>query len=219
MHIELVDSLRCPVPHDDTWLVASVTRFDGRDIVDGMLGCPICHRQYAVHRGEVDFDGAAVVRQDACGDAEIRGSSPVPDADELLRARAVLALGDAGGIVLLGGAHARFAPRFADEVQVAPLLFNAPRWAWSASGAPSAIRARDALPIASGTLRAAWFDASTATAPILADAARALRAGGRLVAPASAPLPAYVRLLARDEQLWVGEVAGVQSAPVALRRR
>ncbi|MEP7381311.1 MAG: hypothetical protein ABI910_06465, partial [Gemmatimonadota bacterium] len=59
MHIELVDSLRCTQPHDDTWLVASVTRFDGRDIVDGVLGCPICHRQYLVLDGEVDFTDSA----------------------------------------------------------------------------------------------------------------------------------------------------------------
>jgi hypothetical protein len=222
VHIELVDALRCPASHDDTWLVASVTRFDGRDIVDGVLGCPVCHRQYAVRRGEVDFGGAEGGEPEALGDAdasEMPDASRTPNADELLRARALLALGDVGGIVLLGGALARFAPHLADEVQVAPLLLNAPRSAWSPGGATSAIRAREALPIASGALRAAWLDASTANARVVAEAARALRAGGRLVAPASAAVPPVVHLLARDEEQWVGEAAGSPSTPVALQRR
>lgn len=252
MHIELVDSLRCPVPHDDTWLVASVTRFDGRDIVDGVLGCPSCRRQYAVRRGEVDFTGgagdeAAVRRQEqsaAAGgagsevgaDVQLTGAGegagtgagagggaeaapPPPTDDELLRARALLALDEPGGIVLLGGSLARLAQRLADEAQVAPLVLNAPGWLWSEEGVPSAIRSRDVVPVASGVLRAAWLDGATATPSLLADCARALRAGGRLLAPVSATVPRGVSRLAGDTAEWVAESAGAPSAPVELRRR
>ena len=55
MFIELVDSLRCIVPHDDTWLVASVGRMDGRHVIDGTLGCPVCHRQFPIRDGAAWF--------------------------------------------------------------------------------------------------------------------------------------------------------------------
>lgn len=236
MHIELVDSLRCPVPHEDTWLVASVTRFDGRDIVEGVLGCPSCRRQYEVRRGEVIFSGAEgsdpVPARQAQSDSDaasptdvgvqltdVGAAPPPPTEDEVLRARALLALDEPGGIVLLGGALARYAQRLADEAQVSTIVLNAPDWLWRDGGVPSALRSRDAVPVASGVLRAAWFDGDTATPELLAGAARALRPGGRLMAPATAPLPPGANRLAGDAEQWVAEATAAPSAPVPLRRR
>ncbi len=249
MHIELVDTLRCPHPHEDTWLVASVTRFDGREVVEGTLGCPACRRQFPVRGGEVDFtagDGSGAGGEppaaippaegrdhgrasgEASGEASDEASGEAPDdeasdeaSDEgtFLRARALLALAEPGGIVLLGGVHARHAEAFEDEGQVMTLLLNAshPPGGWGRP--PSAMRAADGVPVASGALRAAWLDRTTATPGILAAVARGLRRGGRLVAPADASLPAGVRELARDAGEWVAEGEGGVSAPVALRRR
>lgn len=216
MHIEIVDSLRCPEPHDDIWLVASVTRFDGRDIVDGVLGCPICRRQFVVARGEVDFCGDSAT---ATRDAHAPDAPPLPSSDDVMRARALLALDEPGGLVLLGGVHARYAPSLADDAQVTPILLNAPAWAWRDASAPSAVRARGALPFAAGSLRAVWLDVAAGTPELLAGAARALRPGGRLMAPADASLPAGVRRLAGDTEVWVAEATGAPSAPVPLRRR
>ncbi len=140
-------------------------------------------------------------------------SARTPSEDEVLRARALLSLGDAGGIVLLGGTLARFAHPLADEAQVAPLLLNAPAWAWREGDVPSALRSRDALPVARGALRAAWLDHETATPRLLADAARALRPGGRLMAPAMVPLPAGVRRLAADDEQWVAEATAHPPLP------
>ena len=42
MFIELVDALRCPVAHAESWLVAAAIRMEARHIVDGTLGCPVC---------------------------------------------------------------------------------------------------------------------------------------------------------------------------------
>lgn len=220
MHLELVDSLRCPYPHEDIWLVASVTRLDGREMIEGWLGCPSCRRQFAVRNGEADF--TAVEGECAAGSTPSAAMSPDagrPDEGAFLRARALLALSEPGGTILLGGVHARHAEAFEDEGRVMTLLLNAPPSARDAGRHPSALRARDALPVASGSLRAAWLDRETATPGILQGVARGLRPGGRLVAPADAPLPAGVRELARDAQEWVAEGEGGVSAPVALRRR
>lgn len=225
MHIEIVDSLRCPSPHEETWLVASVTRFDGRDIVEGALGCPVCRRQYAVRAGEVDFTAPIADVLATTGGVEASERSPAPssvvapDEGGVLRARALLGLSDGGGLVLLGGERARMASALEDEAQVMPLLLNAPSWARGGGRVPSALRAIDALPVAAGALRAAWLDGATASAPQVTAVARALRRGGRLLAPVGAELPVGARELARDSHEWVAEWEGGASAPVALRRR
>jgi len=258
MHIELVDTLRCPSPHEETWLVAAVTRFDGRDIAEGALGCPICRREFPVRFGEVDFvtasSGLAAPSPDALagtphgapapaapgddriddriddidahGDVDdadsVHDAPPSGGADLLLRARALLGLDEGGGIVLVGGALARHAEALADAVAVMTLLLNPPAAAARASRPPSAVRAAGGVPLAPGSLRAAWLDGATATPPFLDAVVRALRPGGRLVAPAGATVPAGVRELVRDAQEWVGErdaMTPAPSAPVALRRR
>jgi hypothetical protein len=143
----------------------------------------------------------------------------VPDEGALLRARALLGLSDGGGLVLLGGEHARMAPSLEDEAQVMPLLLNSPSWVRRGGRVPSALRAVDALPVAAGALRAAWLDDATAGAAMVTAVARALRRGGRLVAPVQTELPAGAHELARDAHEWVAEWEGGASAPVLLRRR
>jgi uncharacterized protein YbaR (Trm112 family) len=240
MHIELVDTLRCPVLHEDSWLVASVTRFDGRDVVEGMLGCPLCRRQFAVVGGVVDFTRTVTGEPLEPPSARIGDSARVDggvtawgsgdhepverEAREalVLRVRALLALDEPGGIVLLGGTHAWAAEALEDDGAVMPLVLNpAPQAANELRRVPSALRARDGLPLANGSLRAAWLDASTATPALLAGTARALRRGGRLLAPATASLPDGIQELARDAVEWVADRTTdvASSAPIPLRRR
>jgi hypothetical protein len=78
------------------------------------------------------------------------------------------------------------------------------------------------VPLAAGVLRAAWLDEATSDPSLLAGVARALRPGGRLVAPAATGVPAGIRELARDAREWVGArdaAVPAASAPVSLRRR
>ena len=53
MFVELVDLLRCPRPHEDTWLVAAAEAMSGRHIVRGTLGCPVCEAEYPIRDGVV----------------------------------------------------------------------------------------------------------------------------------------------------------------------
>src|SRR5688572_33340449 len=57
--IELIDSLRCPVDHDESWLVASIVERSGRDIVAGTLGCPVCRAEYPIRDSIAVFGGGA----------------------------------------------------------------------------------------------------------------------------------------------------------------
>ena len=58
MFIELTDHLRCPADHDEAFLVLLPDMMDGRSVVGGRLGCPVCGRTFRVEGGEVDVGGA-----------------------------------------------------------------------------------------------------------------------------------------------------------------
>src|SRR5688572_10448973 len=106
MFIELVDSLRCPNAHEDTWLVAAPSRMAGRYILTGTLGCPVCRAEYEIREGIAEM-GAGVES------ARIPG-----DEQSALRLAAFLDLTDASGVVLLAGTWANDASALRDVVAV-----------------------------------------------------------------------------------------------------
>ena len=210
MFIELVESLRCLGRHEDTWLVAAVDRFDGRYIAQGSLGCPTCKAQYAVRDGAVGFAPAHT------------GDDPLNDAseDEFLRLCALLDLADAGGAVALFGPWAAFAKRVDDEVNVWSVAVNPSRGIAVVPGL-STVWVDHTLPLAAGSLRGVVLSVAGAATAMRLSAVRALRAGGRMVAPTSVPVPPGIEELARDVRQWVGQRAlgAEESAPITLTRR
>lgn len=213
MFIELVDSLRCVVPHEDTWLVAAVVRMDGRHIVEGTLGCPVCRREYAITGGVAWFAD----RPSESGAPDRLTIFPAAhDEPRATRAAALLGLTEPGGIVLLGGSWAEFADATADLGAHHVVLLNAQ----ASDASPqevSALVVGDHVPLAVGTVRAAALGPDVATPARLTSAARVLSGRGRLVAPADAPVPEGVTVLARDARDWVGERDVVASPPVTIR--
>ena len=199
MFIELVDSLRCLKPHEDSWLVAAVERFEGRFIDRGSLGCPVCHAQYRIERGAVDFRPP-----DAAGERPADDLVEAPGGEEVLRARALLNLTGGGGTIVLTGAAAAFASPLEDETEVNVLLVNPPRVTEQQAGR-STLLVDGRVPLARGSVRGALLGEDQSGGAIIADLAHALRAGGRLVAPVAAPLPAGLHELARDGRQWVAE--------------
>jgi len=217
MFVEMIDLLRCPNAHADSWLVASAARTVGRHIVDGTLGCPVCEAEYAIRDGVADFGVAS--------DAGVRGTEPGGDDEaRAIRLAALLGLATPGGTVALGGvaggAQGVVAALLAEMAGVRVLTLDAP-------GAPpladqlSALRGGGGVPLAAASLRAVALDARTADARRLDAAVRALVPRGRLVAPAAASVPAGVTELVRDEHQWVAEreASPPSSRPIALERR
>jgi|SRR5690349_4763024 len=212
MYIELVDSLRCLEAHEETWLVAAVTRMDGRHIVEGKLGCPVCRREYAVRAGVGWFSA----RQPGATEPSLTTASGATDDAGIMRAGALLGLGEAGGIVVLGGAWTAFADPVAGLGAAHAIVLNVQASEASPQEVSSVV-VDDRLPFRAGALRAVALDATLASTPLLASATSALRSRGRLVGPAAAPVPDGIAVLARDETDWVGERVAVASPPVALR--
>jgi len=56
MFIELTDHLRCPVEHAESFLVLIPGEMTGRAVHSGVLGCPVCHREYRIQDGVVCFE-------------------------------------------------------------------------------------------------------------------------------------------------------------------
>jgi len=100
VHIDLTEMLRCPEPHREAFLVMSTGEMRGRMVRSGVLGCPVCGREYAILKGVVQFSA-----REGRG-AEPGGAASGTDAETL---QALLDLSGPGGYVVLVGSAARHA--------------------------------------------------------------------------------------------------------------
>lgn len=206
MFIELVDDLRCPRRHEETWLVASAIRTEGRDIREGTLGCPICHAEYPIREGTVWFDESPP--------ADV---APSRDPELAMRLAAFLDLSDTPGFALFSGAFGPLAVLLAGVVPPHLIALN-PSGPVSTGNGVSALVIRTGIPLADATCRGVALDALHADPTHASAAVRVLQPRGRLVAPASAPLPDGVTEIARDDQLWIAERNPAPPSLLALGR-
>lgn len=206
MFIELIDTLRCPLPHEhsaDSWLVAAAVETVDRHIVRGTLGCPVCHAEFDIRHGDVWF-----------GAEEPVTAFVIPSDDDVTRLAALLAVDDRGGLYLLDGAWGAMAAAVSGYSRAAHFMLLSPPLGCEAEGTLRG--AGDLVPLAAGAVRGIALDRQSA---VLAESAtRALAANGRLIAPAATPVPSSITVLARDEQHWVGEQNAQGSHPIPLRR-
>jgi uncharacterized protein YbaR (Trm112 family) len=193
MFIELVDALRCPTPHEESWLVASADRMEARHIVEGTLGCPVCKAEFPIRNGVVDFRR---------GTSIVLPAGSAPDQEQAMRLAAFLDLSDAQGFAVLLGEWGVHAPVLRTLVETPLVLVDPPEGVEGEPGV-SVIRCDGELPLAAAASRGMAIDGGAAAR--VASAVRATRVKGRLVAPASLAVPAGVRELARDDSTWVGE--------------
>lgn len=207
MFIELIDALRCPVQHEESWLVAAAARIEQRHIVHGTLGCPVCSAEYPVRDGVVDF-------RSGVGDAA--PSQPAAPGEPAMRLAAMLDLTDALGFAVLLGSWGTCATELSTIVETPLILIDPPADIIGAPGI-SVLRTDGHLPLASGAARAMAMDHVSVV--LAASAVRATRTKGRVVAPVSLALPDGVRELARDQVLWVAEREAVASPLVTLHVR
>ncbi len=214
MFVELTDLLRCPRDHEDSWLVMAAMRTVDRHVLEGTLGCPVCGAEYPVSEGLADFRIAA-----GGGDGVSNRDSthvPVPAADTPAELSVMLAayagLAEPGGTVGIGGEMATVAGELERLTSVRALAINP-----GGGGSPglSAIRCEARLPLAAASLRALILDRTTATSLDMDAAVTKVQAGGRIVVPASVPLPSGVVQLAGDD-VWI--VSERERPRVTLRR-
>jgi uncharacterized protein YbaR (Trm112 family) len=203
MHIELTEMLRCPASHREDVLVLSTGEVQNRMVRSGVVGCPVCQKEYPISRGVVDFTARGT------GDEGRGATGPTPPPSPLprpLELQALLELSGPGGYVVMVGAAARQAGGLSD--QMAGIHFvgiNAPP---DIDELPvlSLLRANERIPLRAGIARGVVVGADLATSPWLVEAHRVLLRGRRFVVESETPeLPIGLVKLAAGNGLWVGE--------------
>jgi uncharacterized protein YbaR (Trm112 family) len=207
MFIELVDLLRCPNPHEDTWLVAQMDRVQARQIMTGTIGCPICSAEYPVREGIVYFTEHAP-----------RMAWRDPSDQDAMRLAAALDLTEARTVAVLHGVWGAHASIVRGLSPSRLLLVNPPEGVEAGDGI--SIVLAETAPLASAAANAVAMDAA-ASGGMRASLTRALQPRGRMLAPLEVALPDDLTELVRDDEVWVAEApAGVVSPPIQpLRRR
>ena len=196
MFIELIELLRCPALHEESWLVAAFTRMEGRFVRQGKLGCPVCSRTYPIVDGTAHF--VPGVSTDA----------PLPEAapdEEVVRAAALLGLTRPGSLVIVFGSSAAAAAQLAEMTESRVIVVN-PAVRIDETERVGIVHAGERIPLADASADGIICD--DASIALIAEAARLLRPGGRIVAAAGADLGPRFNELARDERNVVAESRG-----------
>jgi hypothetical protein len=198
--IEMLDLLRCVNPHEDTWLVASLKAISNRFVIDGVLGCPVCHAEYAVRRGIADFrrDGELLPQPQP-------GTAPTPRNREELATRvgAFLNATEPGATLVVGGAWGNAAQELSVMTETRVLVLN-PAKEVDESETVGLLRVSGEIPLAPGSALGVAIDAGFPP-QIISAAMKAVRPGGRILGPTSMSPPAGAAILARDDRYWVAE--------------
>src|SRR6266513_4857894 len=200
--------LRCPEPHGEAFLVMSTGEMLGRMVRSGILGCPICRREFPVVKGIVDFSGKGKGETGNVGDTQptfpiSRFPFPAVDPETL---QALLDLSGPGGYVVLVGSAARHAVGLAGLMGGIHFIgINAPA---DVEELPvlSLLACETMIPLRRAMARAVVVGLERASPPWLNEALRVLLPGRRLVIEDElASAPAGLKQLAVGQGLWVGE--------------
>jgi hypothetical protein len=193
MFIELTDHLRCVADHDESFLVLLPSQMDGRRVLYGTLGCPVCQAEYGVAGGELDM---------GAGPVPPLGAPPAGFAAPALLA--FLGLEGPGGYVGLVGEAASAAKDLATALPGVHLVAINPVEPISPAPSLSVIRARR-MPLKARSLRGVVVGEPAAADPgWQADAIRAVLPGLRATGRGPVPVLDGFELLGEAEGWWGG---------------
>jgi uncharacterized protein YbaR (Trm112 family) len=200
LFIELIDLLRCPREHEETWMVAAFNKMNGRFIVEGKLGCPVCHANFPI------ADGIPDLRSDPYFVALVDSPPRQVNPEESERLAAFLNLTREGAVILLAGEHADSARGVAELTMSRAFAIRPhPVFAHDDSELVATLLADTRLPFATSSIDGIAIDSEKFS---MSEITRVLKPGGRFVAPSSTKLAGNIRELARDEDFVVAEAVG-----------
>lgn len=206
MRLELAERLRCPGAHAPTPLIVVAQETHDRVLHRAIVGCAVCGFEARIASGVLTLPSGFAVRR---ADDGVDPTADVADVADVERLAALLHLDAPGGAILLAGGYARFGAPLASGYGVQAIALVPP--AVTRGAAP-------AIPFTDATFRAAAVEGLPDAS--LAELARVIAPGGRIVAPTTVELPVGVSLLARDAREWVAASDGAgQGGVVALKRR
>lgn len=198
MFIEVTEILRCPRPHEASYLICGPVTMDGRDVVRGGLACPVCGAEYPI----IDRIAWFGPRDEAVRD--VRAGAPA----SALTAEAVatfLDLQGGGGYLLLVGGAGRLGPALVPLVPNVALVAVNPPQGIAPELALTVLHSPRALPVKAHSVRAVVLGADVAQGPWLDAGVAALLPGLRLVVEDETAAPGGIVDLARGAGVLVGE--------------
>jgi hypothetical protein len=192
MFIELTDHLRCPVDHDESFLVLLPDRIEGRSVIEGQLGCPICGRTFQLIGGVFDT-----------GDAPDPGVATAGKLDPDALTPLVGLSGPGGYLVLVGSAADDWQSVAALNPGIGLVAINSGREITDAPGI-SVLRS-GRIPLKSRSVRGVVLSRPYADDPHwVREAARVVLPGLRIVGEGAEPPSEVIDLLASADGVWVG---------------
>jgi len=187
--IELTDHLRCPLDHPEHFLVLLPSRMEGRRVLTGELGCPVCGTVVHLAGGIADWGATS---------PSTAGTGLSADA-----VAAFLGLSGPGGFVLLAGGVATLAPGLARQLPGVRLVLVNPPAGTADSEDASVVRA-PRLPVKSASMRGAVIGADMTGFPgRVEECVAAVLPGLRVVGEGGDPPAAGVEVLGESEGCWV----------------
>ena len=164
----------------------------GRMIVRGVVGCPVCKREYPIADGVVRFGETA--------EAAAAAEAAEPDA-----IWALLGLTSPGGLVVLVGSAVRLAGELARRMGGVHFVGMNAAEGIAMSPALTLLRHPDRIPLRHAVARGVVLGPEAAAAPWIGEGARVLLNGQRLVAVAETIAAPALDQLAAGQGLWVGQ--------------
>ena len=195
MFIELSEFLRCPEPHEESFCVVAPGVMAGRMIMRGIVGCPVCQREYPIRQGVVHF-GETVATPATAATAE------AADPDVIWT---LLGLTSPGGFVVLGGSAARLVRGLAERMGGVHFVGVNPPPDVEVSPVLTLLAHPDRIPLRRSMARGVVLGADACREPWISEGARVLLTGLRLVAVAEAVSAPGLDQVAVGRGLWVGQ--------------
>ena len=196
MHIEVTEILRCPQPHDESYMICGPVTMDGRDVVRGGLACPVCRAEYPIVDRVAWF-----APPDAVAGLQA-AAAPSLTADAV---RTFLDLQGGGGYVLLVGDATRLGPELASHLPLSAVVCCSLSSSRPDPGSLSVIHSPRLLPVKRRSVRAVVVGSDASVDPWLSAAVETLLPGLRVIVEDEAAAPAGVVELARGAGVFVGE--------------
>lgn len=192
MFIELSEMLRCPGPHEETFVVVATDVMDERSVRQGVVGCPVCQAEYRIDEGIVRFGTAGSPR-------------PPHGGSDVAVLHSLLGLEGPGGYVVLLGSAAERARDLATLLEGVHFVgVNAPEHVRE-SARLSLLESDGSIPLRTGVARGVVVGPDYAEDPWLAEASRVTLRGRHIVVEREGVEVPDARLLASGSGLTLAE--------------
>jgi hypothetical protein len=200
MFIELAELLRCPEDHEPMPCVIAGDEMDGRRVVRGTVGCPVCKLENQIVDGIVGFGEDPLL-----GTGSRSDDLTVEEMPKAENVQALLNLGGPGGYAVLVGSGARLGEELAANTSDVHFVGINPPPELRETENMSLLRSPKMIPLRDNAVRGVLIGREYVRNRWMNDASRVIAEGGRLVAVLDQLSATGVRQLAVGDGMWVGE--------------